>query len=125
MRLTTYPIRSSTQCKDPEREALMESEFIVASFSDSSAAKVMLNPLEMRETEVIPSLRPGTICIGAGLTAVASALRRGASSVRRKITLGPLELTVGVCTAVRDGRLTVGRAGAEGAEAGELAAVAA
>ena len=103
----------------------MELELSIASFSNSSDAKIMLKPLELRETEVILSLSPETIWMRAALTVVASALRRGASSIRRKIALGPLEIAVGVCVAVRGGRLLIGRAGAGGAEVGGLATVAA
>lgn len=104
----------------------MESACSIASLSDSSDENIMLNPLELRETEAIPSLRPGAIFNKAAFTDVASALRRGASSVRQKIAFGPLGITVGFCKEVRGGRLLeTGWDEAEGTEVGGRAAIAA
>ena len=62
----------------------------------------------------------------AALTAVASTLKRGAPSVKRKMALGPLDFTVGFCTTARGFRLLeIGWAEAEGTEAGGPATVAA
>ena len=74
----------------------------------------MLNPLEVREKEAIPSLGSVTNFMRAALTVVAYTPKREAHSVKRKIVLGHLDFMVGFKTVVRGFQLLeIGWVGAE------------